>query len=432
MTLAALLLAVAVPQGADAATLQRELAALVDLASPKARAIAAERLAGGKLATLEDWLAACAAFGAFEPLDAGIQPPATVDLNVLGTIEPTEIHLYVPTGYAPDRPAPLLLWGHGAGGTGAGQHRAWQAVADQVGMIVLAPTEFGREPGWGSTPRERYAQMAALRWARRRVNVDENAIFVGGVSRGGHMAWDLALRFPDRWAGVLPCVGGPRIRLDQNNMRYLENVAQLPLCDLQGSRDDPALLASLHLVFAELKKLKAADAVLHEFPELGHSYDLSAVDWPAFFAGRRPARPSRLVRMAATDAMWQRRAAWVEITAFARGVNATPVLRVNPTHWDKLDEDGRRALAHKRAVEQTARLEVTDRGKGLFVAKGTGVKSFELLLTAGMLGRDHAVEVKWRSRPVRRTAKPSVAVLLDDFAERFDRTRLPVARVKLP
>jgi predicted peptidase len=52
-------------------------------------------------------------------------------------------------------------------------------------MLVLAPTEFGSNPGYGFTARERAAHLAALRWARRTFNVDENAIFVGGWSRGG-------------------------------------------------------------------------------------------------------------------------------------------------------------------------------------------------------------------------------------------------------
>jgi protein tyrosine/serine phosphatase len=41
-----------------------------------------------------------------------------------------------------------------------------------------------KERGWASTPRERMNQLAALRWARRQANVDENAVFVGGCSRG--------------------------------------------------------------------------------------------------------------------------------------------------------------------------------------------------------------------------------------------------------
>ncbi|MCA8973211.1 MAG: hypothetical protein KDC98_00745 [Planctomycetes bacterium] len=428
--LTALLFAALVPQQPDPATLQRELTQLVDLSSSKARAIAAERLAGKKLATLEQWSAACAAFGEFEAIEAGTTRQ-TVPLVVLDETEATEIHLYVPRGYDPKVPAPLLLWGHGAGGTGAREHLHWQEIADRIGMFVLAPTEFGKTPGWGSTPRERYAQLAALRWARRRANIDENAVFVGGASRGGHMAWDLALRFPDLWAGALPCIGGPRIEIgERNNMRYLENVAQLPIRDLQGSKDDPLLLANLHLVFDRLRKMKAGDAVLHEFAELGHAFELGVVDWAQFFANRRPAAPGRVVRMAADLA--QARAAWIEITAVEGDVRVAAQPRVNAARWDRLDDAGRRALTHDGIVKLTARLEVTDRGQGRFTAKGEGVRSFELWLGVDMLGAKDTVEVKWNGRTVRKSATASVGVLLADFAERFDRTRLAVARVSVP
>lgn len=418
------------PQEPDAAELQRELARLVDLPSERGRKLAAEALAKKELTTLDGWLAACAGFGEFAELEPGTSRQE-VDLLVLGETERTELHLYVPENYDPHKPAPLLLWGHGAGGSGARQYRQWRTVADDVGMLVLAPTEFGEEPGWGFSPRERAAQLAALRWARRNANVDENAIFVGGVSRGGHMAWDLALRFPDVFAGAVPCVGGPRLAVgEQNNMRYLGNVVHLPIRDLQGSKDDPLLLKNLRLAFARLKKRKAKDAVLIEFPERGHSYDLSGVDWRDFFGRRRDPWPKRATRMAAD--LDEARAAWVRITGVERDVKVKAVPRVSQAHWARLDDSGRRRLLHDKLVELTAELEVTDRGKGRFTAKSEGVRSFELLLAPDMIGRKNAVEVRWNSRPVRETARPGVAVLLTEFAERFDRTFLPVARIRVP
>ena len=69
------------------------------------------------------------------------------------------------------------------------------------------------------------------------------AVFVTGISRGGHLTWDLALRHPDLWAGCIPMIGGPRITMQngQNNLRYLDNVVHLPIRDLQGSGDHPLL-----------------------------------------------------------------------------------------------------------------------------------------------------------------------------------------------
>jgi len=426
---AALLPCLLAPQQPAAADLPRELARLVDLPTASERRTAASALAKKNLATTAEWTAACAAFGTFEAKEPG-PSRQTVDLHVLGRTEATEVFLYIPPGYDPSKPAPLLLWGHGAGGSGAREHLLWQNVADRVGLLVLAPTSVSKEPGYAFTPLEREGALAALRWARRTVNVDENAIFVGGWSQGGSMTWDLALRHPDLFAGVLPCVGGPRMELGaRNNLRYLENIAHLPIRDLQGSEDDPLLLMNLRLAFARLKKLAAPDAVLHEFADRGHDADLGVVDWAAFF-GKRRAEPQRVVRLAADPA--ETRASWAAITGFEARVDVDVQPAVNADTWQRLDEAGKRALLLDRLAEYTARLVVQDKGQGHFVAESKLVKSFELLLTAPRVGKDGAVEVRWQNRTVRKKTTLDPAVLLEDFAERFDRTFLPVVRAVVP
>lgn len=416
------------PQDAPRDALPALLASAVDLPTPIARRAAVK----GLLARTQDvdaWRAACAAFGTFEPLAPG-PGRQTVDLQVLDQVESTEVHLYVPKGYDPAKPAPLLLWSHGQGGSGAREYLHWQAVADDVGMLVLAPTEPLAVRGYSKEPRERAAALAALRWARRRANVDENAVFVGGWSRGGHLTWDLALRRPDLWAGVLPVVGGPLIEPGPtNNLRYLENVARLPIRDLQGSQDDPVLLTHLHLAFAKLAKWHAPDAELIEFADRGHDADLGAVDWRQFFAKRRDALPRRVVRLAAD--LGEARSAWAEITKATSkvAVGAQPLA---PGNWARMSDEQRRAYLLDAFADYTARLDVEDKGHGRFAASGKGTTAFTLWLAAQQLGKDGKVEVRFGSKTVRQTAAPSAEVLLTDFVERFDRTRLVVARIDVP
>lgn len=415
--------------GASARALHEQLARAIDLPSVDERRSAADELARTSTATLAEWGAACASFGTFAPLAAG---PAReqVPLRVLERIDRVEVFLYVPPGLDPARPAPLLLWGHGAGGTGAGQHGLWQAVADRIGLLVLAFTSTESAPGYHFSPRERATALAVLRWARRRANVDENAIFVGGWSQGGHLAWDLALRHPDLFAGAIPVVGGPRLELGpKNNLRYLENVAQLPLHDLQGAQDDPLLLANLRLAFARLAKLGAKRAQLVEFADRGHDADLAAVDWPTFFAHRRTPQPRRVVRVAADPA--ETRAHWLELTRFGANVapDSAPSVRAG---FDTMPEAEQRAHVLDRYATVTARLVAEDKGQGRFQCDGAHVNGFALLLTAAQLGKDGAVEVRLASKPLKKKAVAETAVLLREFVERFDRTFLPVARVVVP
>src|SRR5688572_13480385 len=255
--------------------LHGDLTRAVDLPTVDARRKAADELAAKPGITLTEWAAACASFGTFAALEPG-PSRQTVELQVLDQVVKTEAFLFVPKRYDASKPAPLLLWGHGAGGTGAREYLLWEKVAEEVGLLVLAIDAIDAEPGYHFSPGERAAALSALRWARRKANVDENAIFVGGWSQGGHQAWDLALRHPDVFAGVLPVVGGPRMELGpKNNLRYLENAAHLPIRDLQGSQDDKYLLDNLRLAVTRLQTLGNNDCKLIEFAALGHSADLA-------------------------------------------------------------------------------------------------------------------------------------------------------------
>src|SRR5688572_8104189 len=241
-----------------------------------------------------------ASFGEFAAATPGLHEER-VPLRVGDKTETTELFVFVPQKYDIARPAPLILSFHGTGGSGRGLHELWRAAAEELGMLVACPSEAGANDGYRFSERERDSALAALRWIRRRYNVDENRIYASGISRGGHLAWDLALRFPDRFAAIAPFIGSPRITIaqGQNNMRLLENVASLPIRDLQGARDDPGLVFSARLAFEKLAAFGARDAKYIEFPERGHDFDFSAVDWPAFLrAAVRNPRPDGVVSLA--------------------------------------------------------------------------------------------------------------------------------------
>lgn len=185
--------------------------------------------------------------------------------------------------------------------------------------------------------------LSALRYARRRFNVDENRIYCTGVSCGGHMVWDLALRHPDRFAAIVPMIGGPRILRanGQNNLRYLENIAHLSILDFQGSKDDKYLVANVRLAFQQLVALGSDHANLVEFPELGHAFDMGKVDWAEFFgARRRDSVPDRVVRMAAEPE--ESCSFWVELTEVDTSrVKVVPKIPTS-AQFETLDEMGQR------------------------------------------------------------------------------------------
>ncbi|MHC5063527.1 MAG: carboxylesterase family protein [Planctomycetota bacterium] len=364
-------------------------------------------------------------FGDFEQQTAGTESFQVALWNGSEN-EDTEIFVHVPESYAPGAKAPLLMMAHGTGGSGRAQDSRWQHTAEELGMIVVCPSESADNSGYRFSERERETALSAIRWARRRFNIDENRIYLSGISRGGHMCWDLALRYPDLPAAIAPMIGGPRLALQQgqNNLRYLENISRLPIRDLQGSEDDPLLLLNLQLAFDELEAFGSDQAQLIEFPQLAHHFDFSTVDWIEFLGqSRRDPRPKHVIRVAARKG--EGRAFWFEALSYRREVREDFRIKVTADEWNRLDEAGQRKLMHRRALERSARAEASQTAPGRFQISSKGLRKFRLLLDANMLDAEGRIEVLVDGKILRRRPKPSKRVLLREFAERFDRSFLP-------
>jgi hypothetical protein len=400
------------------------------LPAPAERREAALALAAREDVTVDDWLRLCRSFGAFAPAGPGVATHRELLWTPDGERE-CEVVVHVPPSYDAATPAPLLLQLHWTGGAGRYQPGIWRAVADELGMLVLAPTESGANAGYTFSERERAEALSALRWARLRYNVDENRVFVSGISRGGHLAWDLALRRPDVFAGLAPMIGGPRVNVAgaENNLRYLENVVHLSIRDLQGAHDDQVLVHDVRFAFERLAGWEAPDARLIEFPELGHDFELDAVDWRAFWSSCvRDPRPAEVVRAFARPG--EGRAFWVEVLAADATVEEVFVPRVPKSLWDRLDPLERVRHVQRAADERTARLHAV-RTPSRVLLDGEHVAAARVLYDDGTLPRREAL-LGWDGATVRRRVARDAEVLLVEFVERFDRTFLPVFEVRVP
>ncbi len=103
--------------------------------------------------------------------------------------------LYLPASYRPDRPAPLVLALHGAGGSGLRQLAGWRESSEANGFIVLAPdsradTWDGALGGFG--PDVTFID-GALGNVFGRCNVDADRMIVAGFSDGASYALSLGL-----------------------------------------------------------------------------------------------------------------------------------------------------------------------------------------------------------------------------------------------
>ncbi len=114
------------------------------------------------------------------------QPPS--GLRELGLDRTRDGLLYIPAGYRDDRPAPLVLMLHGAGGVAHHGLNPLLAHADEAGLILLAPDSRG--PTWdvirrGYGPDITYIDRAlAQTFTRYAVDPTRIAIHRGLLQRG--------------------------------------------------------------------------------------------------------------------------------------------------------------------------------------------------------------------------------------------------------
>jgi phospholipase/carboxylesterase len=104
--------------------------------------------------------------------------------------------LYVPKGYKEGEAMPLLVWLHGAGGSG-NVSPTLAALADEFGFIVLAPN--ARDWTWGAILGKWDADLEflqrALQHTQARCAVERERIWLGGFSDGASFALALGISY---------------------------------------------------------------------------------------------------------------------------------------------------------------------------------------------------------------------------------------------
>lgn len=113
--------------------------------------------------------------------------------------------LYVPAGYQPDQPAPLAVMLHGAGGKAEHGLALLQGLADEYGLLLLAPT--AHQYTWDII-RDDYGPDiagldAALAATFARCAVDPERLAIGGFSDGASYALSVGMMNGDWFSHIL-------------------------------------------------------------------------------------------------------------------------------------------------------------------------------------------------------------------------------------
>jgi predicted esterase len=122
----------------------------------------------------------------------------------------SEISLVVPRGSTGENPIPLFIGLHGVGADARGfvDPKAYQPMADAMGVAFLAVSGTncrGKHSfAWSEDPAQDLTRIdAAIREVADRVKPAAGQIALFGFSQGAWLSAELALRYPDRFAGAI-------------------------------------------------------------------------------------------------------------------------------------------------------------------------------------------------------------------------------------
>lgn len=213
--------------------------------------------------------------------------------------------VFVPSMWDAHKKWPVILALHGAGERGSdgllqtdvGFGHAIRNQADNDAFIAVLP-QCPKDKLW-TDPAEQAQALAALEASIREFNGDRERIYLTGLSMGGYGTWDLAAKYPHRFAAYLIICGGIRApngypalhsglvgdpKIEDPYAETARRVGNTPVWIFHGEADDTVPVE-------ESRKMRDALQATHanvkytEYPGVGHqSWDMAyaepeAIPW---------------------------------------------------------------------------------------------------------------------------------------------------------
>ena len=210
--------------------------------------------------------------------------------------------MYVPADWEKGKHWPVLLFLHGKGERGedgllqtdVGIGHAIRNRAAEYEMLVVMP-QLRKEKLWTDADMEAQV-LAALEQTIKEFHGDRDRVYLSGLSMGGYATWDLAAKYPERWAALAPICGGiygpedfPALHVslvDDPKVAdpYAETarrVGKTPVWVFHGGDDDTVPVAESRKMVAALRAVNA-NVRYSEYLGVGHNSWVRAYAEPEF------------------------------------------------------------------------------------------------------------------------------------------------------
>jgi predicted peptidase len=230
-----------------------------------------------------------------------------LDRTVTAAGETYHYQVFVPETFDRSKKWPVILFLHGSGERGdngrlqtdVGLGRAIRQYGGNLPFVVVMPQcRSDDHINWTDAAMENQA-LAALDAAIKEFHGDRTRIYLTGLSMGGYGTWDLAAKYPGRFAAYVPICGGIRAPADSSRLHvalvddpaisdpYAETakrIGKTPVWIFHGA-DDPAVPVDESRKMAAALQAAGGNMKYTEYPGTGHnSWDKAyaetgLIDW---------------------------------------------------------------------------------------------------------------------------------------------------------
>jgi predicted peptidase len=177
--------------------------------------------------------------------------------------------LFVPHAYKGDKDYPLILFLHGSGETGTdGQKQAKVGLGPAIKKQEKTFPFFALFPQsqkgtWRAGTEDADRALAILAAVQKQYKIDGKRVYLTGLSMGGSGTWSLAVKYPERWAAIVPVCG----RGDPTKAAAIKDVP----CWCHHGDEDMAVKVTLSQKMIEALKAAGGKPKYSEYPGVGHN-----------------------------------------------------------------------------------------------------------------------------------------------------------------
>jgi predicted peptidase len=195
--------------------------------------------------------------------------------------------VYVPSDYIKHKAWPVLVDLHGGGAQGDdGIRQTVHFLADQIRLkrsrfpLIAVFPQAARGTTWDS-PAMQEMVIAEIDNAMAEFSGDPHRLYLSGFSMGGAGVYEMAARWPERFAALVAISGF----VPTNHTDLVERIRRIPLRMFHGASDERVPVDSARRLAADLKKA-GAPVQYFEYPDARHGptaektyADASVIDW---------------------------------------------------------------------------------------------------------------------------------------------------------